>query len=203
MAEAGVLRQDRRYELLDGYLLEMHMSGQGHQTLVRRLHRLLDRRLTEHGIDSEDYLLQGEALYFSETRYVAPDLVLMREPVVRPGTVLDPRAIRAEANNALLVYEVSTSTYQHDAGRKLRDYAQVGIPHYWIASAQDWPNRVLEVYQAPRGDTYRSKQTYGQGDVLLVEFPGLSAKPSQRVTLGPLAVDALLRFDDFPPPASP
>jgi Uma2 family endonuclease len=44
MAEAGILREDDRVELLDGQIVEMSPIGPGHAACVRQLARLLHDR---------------------------------------------------------------------------------------------------------------------------------------------------------------
>jgi Uma2 family endonuclease len=48
---------------------------------------------------------------------------------------------------ALLV-EVSDTTYRKDSGIKLRRYAHVRVPHYWIVNLE---RRQVEVYRDPHG----------------------------------------------------
>ena len=183
LAEAGVLRDDRRYELLNGLLIEMHAPGPNHQQLVRNLFYLFEDRMREKGIDPRHRVLQGEALYFTEATYRLPDLMVLAAPPLEDGK---PRFIRPA--DVQLVVEVSVSTYQTDVGDKLRRYARGGIPEYWIVrvNPEDWTDRALEVRRKPIDEDYRETVTLGYGDAPFT-LAGETLRP-----LGPFRPDDLL-----------
>ena len=183
LGEAGVLRDDRRYELLNGLLHEMHAPGPNHQQLVRNLVYFLEDRLREGGIDPRHRVLQGEALYFSASTYRLPDVMVLSAPPLERGR---PRLVRPA--DVELVVEVSLSTYKTDAGEKLRRYARGGIPEYWVVrvEAEDWTDRVLEVRRRPVDEDYAEVAVLGYGEASLV-LEGASLR-----RLGPLRVDDIL-----------
>ncbi|MGI9176011.1 MAG: Uma2 family endonuclease [Rhodothermales bacterium] len=183
LAEAGVLRDDRRYELINGLLHEMHAPGPNHQQLVRNLVYFFEDRLREHGIDPRHLVLQGEALYFSEATYRLPDLMVLAAPPLEDGK---PRFVRP--SDVQLVIEVSVSTYKGDVGDKLRRYARGGIPEYWIVrvDADDWTHRVLEVRRKPVDEDYREVLTLEYGDA------AFTLESEKLRPLGPLRVDDVL-----------
>ena len=183
MAEAGLLRDDRRYELLNGLLHAMHAPGPNHQQLVRNLVYFLEDRMREAGMDPRHRVLQGEALHFSEATYRLPDLMVLSAPPVEGGA---PRLVRP--HDVELVVEVSVSTYRTDVGDKLRRYARGGIPEYWVVrvDAADWTDRVLEVRRGPVDEDYAEVASLGYGD-----GPLTPAGPSLR-RLGPLRIEDVL-----------
>ena len=183
MAEAGLLRDDRRYELLNGLLHAMHAPGPNHQYLVNKIAFLFTRLLLERGIDPEQLVLQEKPLHFSEATYRLPDLMVLSAPPVEGGA---PRLVRP--HDVELVVEVSVSTYRTDVGDKLRRYARGGIPEYWVVrvDAADWTDRVLEVRRGPVDEDYAEVASLGYGD-----GPLTPAGPSLR-RLGPLRVEDVL-----------
>ena len=183
LAEAGVLRDDRRYELLNGLLIEMHAPGPNHQYLVNKIAFLFTRRFIEKEIDPEQLVMQEKALYFTEATYRLPDLMVLAAPPLEEGK---PRFIRPP--DVQLVVEVSVSTYQTDVGDKLRRYARGGIPEYWIVrvNPEDWTDRALEVRRKPIDEDYRETVTLGYGDAPFT-LAGETLRP-----LGPFRPDDLL-----------
>ena len=66
-----------------------------------------------------------------------------------------------------------TSTLQQDAGRKLRKYASVGVPAYWIV---DLARRRVEVHRQPSGRgkaaAYKQLTIHDPGEAVPVEIDG-------------------------------
>jgi Uma2 family endonuclease len=113
----------KRYEVLDGELYVTPAPTPLHQRLSKRLQRRL-----------EDYFeIRGLGEVFD-----APiDVVLANYDIVEPDLVIvaDPGQISARAIEGapLLVAEIlSPSTRAQDRGIKMRRYADLGVPHYWI-----------------------------------------------------------------------
>ena len=183
LGEAGVLRDDRRYELLNGLLHEMHAPGPNHQYLVNKITFLFTRLFIERGIDPEQLVMQEKPLYFSASTYRLPDVMVLSAPPLERGR---PRLVRPA--DVELVVEVSLSTYKTDAGEKLRRYARGGIPEYWVVrvEAEDWTDRVLEVRRRPVDEDYAEVAVLGYGEASLV-LEGASLR-----RLGPLRVDDIL-----------
>jgi Uma2 family endonuclease len=77
-----------------------------------------------------------------------------------------------------LIIEVADSSLDYDHA-KLRFYARAGMREAWIVDLQD---ECVEVYRAPRGDTYLDVRTVRRGEQLAcLAFPDV-----------PLAVDEIL-----------
>ena len=64
LAGAGVLRDDRRYELINGLIYEIHVPGPNHQYLVNKIAFLFTRLFIERGVDPEQLVMQEKPLYF-------------------------------------------------------------------------------------------------------------------------------------------
>jgi hypothetical protein len=65
-----------------------------------------------------------------------------------------------------LVVEVANTTLRTDLGRKLRIYAEAGVPEYW---AVDLRNDKLHQMWSPEGKAYREKREVALGDAVQAE----------------------------------
>jgi Uma2 family endonuclease len=80
------------------------------------------------------------------------------------------------ANDVLLLIEVSDTSLQFDQNQKLHLYARHGIPEYWLLNLND---NCLEVYLKPKGEVYAEKTTLYQGDnITLSQLPEITIKIS-------------------------
>jgi Uma2 family endonuclease len=137
--------QDERIELLDGALYEMSPIGIPHNFAVQELNELLVLAL--HGRAKVRPQMSFAASEISEPE---PDLTIT--PLVSWDS--------EQANQALLIIEVAESSLAIDQGRKRRLYASCGVPEYWIVNL---PERCIEVYTAPEGNTYARVEKYAPG----------------------------------------
>jgi Uma2 family endonuclease len=145
--------EGRRVELMDGEILEMPPQGPFH---IRRVYTL-NQRFVQQFSDAAIVLTQTTLVLDVLTRRaVEPDLCLIRIP--ENETEFDQRS--PDANDALLVVEVSDTTIHHDRTSKLELYAQYQVPEVWIYDVQA---NVLEIYREPRSETYRTKFTLEVG----------------------------------------
>jgi len=150
MAEAGILGEDDRVELLDGEIVAMSPIGSRHAGLVNRLTRLFSQRAGDQVIVSvQNPIRLGE---HSEPQ---PDLALLR-----------PRAdFYAEAHpgseDVLLVVEVAETSAAYDREVKVPLYARYGIPEVWVV---DPAGDSVEVYRHPSPQGYQDVQTLRRGE---------------------------------------
>src|SRR5215831_14309720 len=149
------------YEILDGRLYVTPAPSPLHQRVSKRLQRKL-----------EDYF---EARGLGEVFDAPIDMILGLHDVAQPDilVVTNPGQIsgRGIEGAPLLVVEVlSPSTRRHDRQVKMRRYAALAIPHYWIADPE---GHSVARYRL-EGDTYRHVET-GEGDAELAptDWPGL------------------------------
>ena len=167
MAEAGILGEDDRVELIEGEIVEMSPIGDRHVAFVMNLGRLLTLRLGDRAFLS----VQNPVVLTADTE-PQPDLAVLR-----------PRAYKERkphADDVLLLIEVADTSLAYDRTTKLRLYAQAGIPEYWIV---DCATESLEVYRDPSGENYRDvvrisvpatlrPQTFPHVDLTLAEIFG-------------------------------
>jgi Uma2 family endonuclease len=136
MAEAGILGEDERVELLDGDVIEMSPVGDPHIAAVNRC----TRRFT---------LALGERAWVSPQNPVR----LGRHSEPQPDVALAPPDVEGapQLGEVLLAIEVADTTAADDRARKVPLYARAGIPEVWLL---DVVERTLEVYREPGPDGY-------------------------------------------------
>ena len=168
MFEAGILTEESRVELLDGYIIEMLGAGSVHDYIVRRLTVLLVQRLaSKHEVGTQSPIV------IPSTSKPEPDLWVSRRPP------LSHRDATVTAEDLLLVIEVGDSSTEYDRTIKLPLYAAAEIPEYWLI---DVATQRLECYTEPDAAThsYASKRSYDVGQTM------------QHALMGSVALDALV-----------
>lgn len=150
MLEAGILDDERRYEVIDGEILEMIAPNPPHMRVKRWLLDQLYHQLGRtHWIDSEPgFYLEPDG------DYTLPDIIVY------------PRALAAEAvrgGDALLVIEVAHSSLKKDRGRKARLYARHGVRDYWVVNAA---TLVTHRYANPANGRYASETEHAPEEKL-------------------------------------
>ena len=142
MAEVGILGPEDRVELIEGDIIEMSPIGTRHATAVNALNRRLILAVGDAAVLSP----QNPVRLFPDTE-PQPDIVLLRPPEARYWQ------LKAGPADALLVVEVSDTSYRFDRHVKVPIYARAGIPEVWIV---DLTREVVEVFREPSRDGYAS-----------------------------------------------
>ena len=137
MAKAGVFG-NARVELINGRIYRIPAQGNPHMLAISRAAKALFREASA----TEWVIIQGT---FGLDRFSAPDPDLLWLPVPEG-------APEHEWPTPILLIEVSDRTYRKDSGIKLRKYAQLDVPEYWIFNL---PADRIEVYRDPRKPTRR------------------------------------------------
>jgi len=150
MGDAGILRPDERLQLITGRIITMPPIGPAHAYRVTRIVRLLEAVFRGRAALRAQQPITLDA--FSEPE---PDIALVRLPEERYEFAHPTSA------DVLLVIEVADATLRTDRGRKLRTYAQSGVPEYWIVNLTDG---VVETHREPDGHRYRTKRTVRPGE---------------------------------------
>jgi Uma2 family endonuclease len=149
MAEAGVLGEDDRVELVDGEIVDMAPIESPHLScVVAMTHLLVESSGGRWFVSVQNPVRLGE---HDEPQ---PDLALLRG---RPDPAA-PAPPRPE--DVLVVIEVSDTTLSYDKNAKLPLYARVGIPEAWIA---DLNGHKVEVRHHPGPDGYRMSRSFDAG----------------------------------------
>jgi Uma2 family endonuclease len=139
-AEYAALPEDteHRYELQEGWVMMSPRPVPDHQDGIHRLHVQLEGQLPRHKVLQE------------------VDVDLELAPPTRPGTVRVPDLVVVEiaahlrvrrertllrASEVLLAVEfLSPGSTRIDTLVKHHEYADAGIPHYWIVDLDDGPS---------------------------------------------------------------
>jgi len=147
MVEEGILGEDEPVELLDGELLVTPPQGPSHAAIVSDLgERLRDVYGPRCHVRAQ-CPLAGAADSLPE-----PDLAVVH------GKARDFVAKHPTGADVVLVVEVARTSQAIDR-RKVRAYATIGVPVYWLL---DLTARRLEVRSEPAGDEYRSMRLLGE-----------------------------------------
>jgi Uma2 family endonuclease len=154
MAEAGILHEDDRVELIRGEIVEMPPIGAGHASVVRRLQHLLQRKLLEGAAT----LSVQNPVRLDQSSEPEPDIALLRW---RDDYYGDRHPV---PEDVLLLIEVADSSVEYDRETKLVLYAQAGISEYWIV---DIRSDSVEVYKELDEAGYQSKRIAGRDETLV------------------------------------
>src|SRR5712691_8613860 len=125
MAEAGILNEDSRVELIEGEIIEMSPVGSRHAACVARAIKLFVTQLGERVL-----LNAQNPVRLSNITEPQPDILLLK-----------PRADFYSSRHPVgedtyLVLEVSDTTLRYDRDRKVPLYAKSGVPEVWIEHLQ-------------------------------------------------------------------
>ena len=140
MAEAGILREDDRVELIDGEIIQMSPIGHRHMVCVNRANTLFIQAFGNGAVVSPQ-----NPVRLTDWTEPQPDLVVFK-----------PRAdfyAKKEPvpEDVLFMVEIAETTLSYDRKIKLPRYAAAGIPEFWIG---DLKNDILHVYRNPGRETY-------------------------------------------------
>jgi Uma2 family endonuclease len=161
MAEAGILGEDERVELIEGEIVQMAPIGPRHVGCVINLTQLFVTRLAGRAIVSPQ-----NPVVIRPRSEPQPDLVLLR-----PRTVSYSRELPA-SQDVVLAVEVADTTVSFDRLVKARLYARAGIAEFWLCLAADG---FVEVYRGPSSDGYSDVTPYGPAQTVSpLAFPDVS-----------------------------
>lgn len=137
-------------EVTDGYLEVLPVPTDHHQTLLLFLYGVI---LEWVRVAGGKVLLAPLRLRIRERKFREPDLLMLMD-------AHDPRRSNRYWTGADLVLEVvSPDKPARDTVDKLEDYAEAGIPEYWIIEPQAETIRVFVL----EGASYRELGCYGRG----------------------------------------
>jgi Uma2 family endonuclease len=165
MLAAGVIREDEKFELVEGEIVMMAAKGVAHERIKSALTIAVVRALPD------DLTVGVEAtLRLTDTTLLEPDIAVF------PRTVFAGSSGFAQlgSGEARLVIEVAATTLTYDKGLKARLYARHRVKELWVIDANE---RVAWVHTGPRGDTWSSIVERGPNDALTTPaLPGLSIR---------------------------
>ncbi len=150
MAEAGILHEDDRVELIGGEILEMSPIGGRHAACVREINHLLSRQLgDELRVDVQS------PVGLDEQEEPQPDLAVIRAR--NYGRSLPT------LEDVLLLIEVADTSLAYDRDVKLPLYARSGIAEVWLV---DLNGGTIERHTQPSEHGYHLVRRAGRGETL-------------------------------------
>ena len=161
MAEAGILAEDERVELIEGEIVQMAPIGPRHAGCVINTTRLFITRLGDRAVVSPQ-----NPVVIRPRSEPQPDLVLLRRRAVSYSCELP------SSPDVLLAVEVADTTVRFDRLVKARLYARAGITEFWLCLAMEG---VVDVYRRPGVDGYSDVAQHGPGQFATpLAFPDAS-----------------------------
>lgn len=161
MIAAGLLTENDRLELLEGFLVAQMTITPAHSFTTDQLRDEL------MAIVPDPYFVKSQQPITAEDSEPEPDVMVVA------GRKRDFAQRHPGPQDVALVIEVADSSLQQDKTWKKRIYAQAGIPVYWIVNL---PGRQIEVYTQPSGPTfdptYHQLATYHQADAVPLILDG-------------------------------
>ncbi len=171
LEQAGLI-DARRYELIDGELIQKMGKNHPHMLAVLLLGTWLRRTFGETFVVQEPSIdLRPEDTPTSDPE---PDLIVLNRSFLEFTSKAKPDDIR-------LAVEVSSATLSFDLTAKARLYARAKIAEYWVVDLQ---GRRLIVHRDPAGDAFQLVIAYGEHE----QVAPLAAPSSQ------LGVDEILKY---------
>ena len=166
MAEAGILGEDDRVELIEGEIIDMAPIGIDHASTVARLYEALVLAFAGRVTITSQSPIRLDR--FSEPE---PDFAVLKRREDFYATA------RPSIDDVLLLIEVANTSLRYDRTVKLPLYARAGIPEVWIVDLQ---RRIVEAYRAPMSGQYAEATTYRDGDSLALALaPDITLRMSQ------------------------
>ena len=166
MADAGILTEEERVELIDGEIIVMSPTDNEHAATVNvAAHFLIPTTTGRANVRVQSHVR------LDERNQPEPDLLLLkwRDDFYRH------RAPAAE--DVLLLIEVSHASLAYDRGVKLALYARFLVPEVWLANI---PARVIEAYTEPINGEYTVARVYRPGETISpTAFPDITLPVSQ------------------------
>lgn len=165
MIETGVLTENDRVELLEGWIVDKMPQHPRHSGAISILQARLQARLRK------GWIVRVQSPITLEGSEPEPDLAVVKGPEERYLTA------HPKGEDIALVIEVADSSVDRDRTVKGRTYAEGRIPVFWLVNL---PQFTIEVYSQPKGGRapkYQSREVLGveQGATLCIEGRSVGA----------------------------
>ncbi|WP_114313239.1 Uma2 family endonuclease [Thermus caldifontis] len=150
MAQAGLLGEDDRVELLEGEVWEMSPIGSRHAAAVRRLRRLF----TPLEMEGVCLIAVQDPVRLSPFSEPQPDLALLQP---RPNLYQEAHP---GSEDILLLVDVAEASLAYDLEVKAPLYARHGVLEFWVL---DLEGKRLHVFRSPSPEGYQEVQVLVPG----------------------------------------
>ncbi len=154
MAQAGILREDDRVELIEGEIVQMTPIGSRHAGCVKYLSQMFHSFFGKKAVVSTQ-----DPIYIDLHNEPQPDICVVRS---RSDFY---RNSHPNPSEVFFIVEVADSSQEYDRRQKIPLYGRNGIPETWLV---DIANKRIEVYRDPSENGYRE---------CIVLEPGQSVSP--------------------------
>jgi Uma2 family endonuclease len=145
-------RNARRIELIRGELRTMNPIGSEHATVVDRLNAWSFSATQRNTVWVR---VQNPVAFLDYDSEPEPDLVWAKAG--------DYSAHHPQAEDVVLLIEVSESSLAFDQGEKALVYASAGIRDYWVVNLID---RTVDVHRDPQNGRYQSLESFGRDSII-------------------------------------
>lgn len=160
MIAAGILTEDDRVELLEGWVVPKMVKKPPHDTVIELAQNAIQPRLPA------DWRIRTQSPITTDDSEPEPDLAIVRGPV---RAHLDRHPVPEEV---ALLTEVADTSLARDRA-KCRTYARAKVPFYWIINLID---SQVEVYGDPTGPgpnpQYKQRRVYKGGESIPLVIDG-------------------------------
>ncbi len=161
MMESGILTEDDKVELLEGWIVPKMSRNPPHDWVIVVLNRLF------HSLLPGEWVVSPQCAVTFDISEPEPDFAIVRGPQDRY------RDRHPGPEDAVLVVEVADSSLQRDQELKGQIYARAGVPVYWIVNLRQ---SQVEVYTDPSGPVekpeYRQHEELGLEDIVPLILDG-------------------------------
>jgi hypothetical protein len=160
MIQAGVLGEQDRVELLDGWLIDKMTHNPPHDSIIQLVEEEVGPRLPS------DWKLRIQSAITLPRSEPEPDVAVVRGPIRRYLKV-HPRPLDIGC-----LMEVSETSIEEDRETKGTIYSRALIPIYWVINI---PESQIEVYTEPRGGRkagYVKRQDFRSNDKIPLILDG-------------------------------
>lgn len=161
MAETGIIKDEDRFELIEGELIDMGKIGNRHAACVRRLLRLLTQVIADQAIiDVQNPIQLGN---YSQPQ---PDLAILS----RKNDYYE--AAHPTPEDIFLLVEVADTTIETDREIKIPLYAKHNIIEVWLINLN---REVVEVYSQSNLNSYTEEKIFTKGQIISpISFPEIN-----------------------------
>jgi Uma2 family endonuclease len=167
MIEAGILREDEKFELIEGDIVMVSPKPIAHELIKNTLGMAFVRLAPDTVVAAIATTLQ-----LSDYILVDPDIAIFANRVFKAAGA--NYFAQPSPPDIDLVVEIAATSLAFDRSVKARLYARFGIREFWLIDAYE---RITWVYTCPNDDEWSSIIEHGPHDVLTTPaLPGFSIR---------------------------
>ncbi len=165
------LEDDKRYEVLEGELVEIPAPSVIHQRIVGRLFRKMSAFVEES--DLGEVFISPVDVVLSEENVLQPDVVFVSK---ENSHIVKDKAILGAPD--LVVEVISPSSFKRDTEDKRKIYARFGVKELWFVFPGE---RTVEVFSLKEGSYEVCSFDYEEGEVKSYLLEGFKVNLSREL----------------------